>query len=417
MKKIYTNAIMLLAPFGMAVFAQTNAITVNKGQLYVLPNTLIATHANFENKNSGIVFNDGEFQFYKNYTNNGLFTHTTNKTTGYTVFQGNQEQLITGEQPSKHFDVLFNNSASFFNLNSDIIINGTGNFNNGIVKINKANGGQMLFGNNATQINASDKSYAQGMVEKQGTNAFTFPIGKEGFYRMAAISAPGNNNASYTSEYFLGDTNNLYPHKDKTGIIEQVNNAEYWQINKSDATTGSVIVTLSWHNVTTPAAFKNSADLHVVRWDPKQNLWVDEGGIVDMNAQTITTPVNVEGFGIFTIGKIKEEYNNPGDVVIYNGVSADNDGVNDYFIIDNINYFPDNSVTIFNRWGRKVFETNNYNSKNNVFNGYVSTKQNSNTKEKLPSGTYYYVVEYLYNRNGENKLIKKVGHLHLENNN
>ncbi|WKW46575.1 gliding motility-associated C-terminal domain-containing protein [Myroides sp. JBRI-B21084] len=417
MKKIYTNALMLLAPFGMAVFAQNNAITVNKGQLYVLPNTLIATHANFENRNSGIVFNDGEFQFYKNYTNNGLFTHTTSKTTGYTVFQGNQEQLIAGEQPSKHFDVLFNNSVAFFNLNSDIIINGTGNFNNGIVKINNANGGQMMFGNNAKQINASDKSYAQGMVEKQGANAFTFPIGKEGFYRMAAISAPENTNALYTSEYFIANTNNMYPHKDKTGIIEAVDNAEYWQINKADATTGSVIVTLSWHQQTTPAAFSNNANLHVVRWDAKQNLWVDEGGIVDMNAKTITTPVNVEGFGIFTIGKIKEKYNNPGDVVIYNGVSADNDGVNDYFIIDNINYFPDNSVTIFNRWGRKVFETTNYNSNGNVFKGYVSTNQTTNTKEKLPSGTYYYVVEYLYNRNGENKLIKKVGHLHLENNN
>src|SRR5690554_7369308 len=48
-----------------------------------------------------------------------------------------------------------------------------------------------------------------------------------------------------------------------------------------------------------------------------QQLWVDEGGAVDYAARTVTTPVNVEGFGVFTLGKIKEEDINPGDVVIY----------------------------------------------------------------------------------------------------
>lgn len=420
MKKIFINIRLLFLSLGSVAYAQTvEPVTVNQGQLYILPNTLVSTQFDFDNTASGVVFNDGEFQFYKNYNNDGLFTHTTNQTTGYTVFQGNQLQLISGSQPSKHFDVLFHNTATQypFNLDSDMIIDGTGNFRNGIVKINKDAGGKMLFGNGASQMNASDKSYAEGIVEKQGNNAFVFPIGKSGYYRLAGISAPANETHLYQGEYFQEDTNEKYPHKDRTGIIEVVDNKEYWTIEQASGANGSVIVTLSWHDQTTPAEFRGSNDLHIVRWDANQNLWVDEGGIVDMGNQTVTSPVEVEGFGIFTLGKIKEKFLNPGDVVIYQGVTPDGDGINDYFIIDNINYFANNSVAIYNRWGRKVYETKSYDSKGNVFKGVAEGVGVVGSGEKLPTGTYYYVVEYLYDRDGQNQWVKKVGFLHLENNN
>jgi gliding motility-associated-like protein len=47
-----------------------------------------------------------------------------------------------------------------------------------------------------------------------------------------------------------------------------------------------------------------------------------------------------------------------GTVTIPNVVTANNDGVNDLFIIQGLK--PNTSVTILNRWGDLVFETNNY---------------------------------------------------------
>ena len=199
--------------------------------------------------------------------------------------------------------------------------------------------------------------------------------------------------------------------------MQAIDDKEYWIINQSVKTDNSVIVTLSWDTRTTPASFTANPDLlHVVRWDEKQKLWVDEGGIVNHADQTVTTPIKVEGFGIFTLGTIKKPLINPGEVVIYNGVTPDGDGMNDYFIIDNINQFPNNNVKIYNRWGRQVYETHSYDSNGNVFNGTAQGKAIVNQGEKLPTGTYYYVVEYLYDRNGENQWVKKVGYLHLENN-
>ncbi|HRG08910.1 MAG TPA: gliding motility-associated C-terminal domain-containing protein, partial [Cyclobacteriaceae bacterium] len=73
-------------------------------------------------------------------------------------------------------------------------------------------------------------------------------------------------------------------------------------------------------------------------------------------------------------------------IEIYNAVSPNNDGKNDFFDIANINLLePENNVSIYNRWGSKVFEVENY-SEENAFRG---VNQNGN---ELPSGTYFYKI-------------------------
>jgi gliding motility-associated-like protein len=72
---------------------------------------------------------------------------------------------------------------------------------------------------------------------------------------------------------------------------------------------------------------------------------------------------------------------------IYNGFTPDGDGINDNWTIDNIENYPTNSLSIFNRWGNKIWSTTNYNNTTNYWNGKQS---NGNT---LPNGTYFYVLE------------------------
>jgi len=87
-----------------------------------------------------------------------------------------------------------------------------------------------------------------------------------------------------------------------------------------------------------------------------------------------------------------------GEIVIYNGISPNTDGKNDAWIIKNIAALPetrDNKVTIFNRWGSKVFEVENYNNDDRVFKGL-----NDNGNE-LPSGTYFYKILFSSGREAE----------------
>lgn len=78
-----------------------------------------------------------------------------------------------------------------------------------------------------------------------------------------------------------------------------------------------------------------------------------------------------------------------GEVQVYNGVTPDGDGINDFMLIEFIDIIEgarENSVIIMNRWGSVVFEMSNYNNDDRVFVGL------GNNGQELPGGTYYYKV-------------------------
>jgi gliding motility-associated-like protein len=74
-------------------------------------------------------------------------------------------------------------------------------------------------------------------------------------------------------------------------------------------------------------------------------------------------------------------------LTVFNGFTPNGDGINDNWVIENIENFPDNKVTIFNRWGNKVWDTKDYNNTSNFWNGQTQTGA------VLTSGTYFYVIE------------------------
>ncbi|HYG40655.1 MAG TPA: gliding motility-associated C-terminal domain-containing protein, partial [Cytophagales bacterium] len=98
------------------------------------------------------------------------------------------------------------------------------------------------------------------------------------------------------------------------------------------------------------------------------------------------TVINSEGCPTtksFTIGA---------DVFIRNAVTQNDDRINDIFKISCIEQFQNNKVMIFNRAGALVYEVNGYDNTNVYFDGkpnrgiYLSS-------EKLPVGTYFYVID------------------------
>jgi gliding motility-associated-like protein len=72
------------------------------------------------------------------------------------------------------------------------------------------------------------------------------------------------------------------------------------------------------------------------------------------------------------------------DIKIYNGITANGDGVNDVFTIDNIQDFPNNHLLIYNRWGQLIYEEFGYDNINKAW----PAKENLG---KLSTSTYYYI--------------------------
>ena len=81
-------------------------------------------------------------------------------------------------------------------------------------------------------------------------------------------------------------------------------------------------------------------------------------------------------------------------LTIYNGISADGDGHNDYFHIESIERYPVNNLKIFNRWGVLVYEKDGYRNDTEPFDGHSNGRATINASSKLPQGTYYYILEY-----------------------
>lgn len=90
--------------------------------------------------------------------------------------------------------------------------------------------------------------------------------------------------------------------------------------------------------------------------------------------------------------------------IIYNGISANNDNLNDVFFIDGLrDVFLNFQINIYNRWGKLIWTGNN---NTEDWNGYA---KNGLGHEKVPAGTYFYVL----NLNDENYPDAIAGYLYI----
>ncbi|KZE74749.1 hypothetical protein AV926_17605, partial [Myroides marinus] len=339
--------------------AKKDQVMVNQGKISVAEGGVMSTIYDFDNTSEGYVKNDGTVYYYSNFNNDNIYDHSNNAKGSKAVFthfeNGTGAQNITGNQLSNFYDVVLDNSTKemAFDLKNEMNVRGSVDFKDGIIKVDSLKG-MLTFHQGAKALKPTDNSHAEGYVEKIGSEEFQYPKGDKGLYRYARITAPEHVKDAYEGKYNLDDKNFFRARNAKSGVINLLNEREYWTIDKgSDNSEGNIMLTLSWDERTTPKELLTDPEkeLHIVRWDAKQQLWVDEGGVVDLAKKEITTPANVRGYGFFTLATVKTDLILDGDIVIYNLVTPDGDGKNDYFIIDNINKFPNNTVEIYNRWG------------------------------------------------------------------
>ena len=75
---------------------------------------------------------------------------------------------------------------------------------------------------------------------------------------------------------------------------------------------------------------------------------------------------------------------------IYEGVSPNGDGVNDYWRIEGIDYYSENNIRLFDRYNNLVYEARNYNNEERVWRGEANQGL---FRGKLPDGVYFYYIK------------------------
>jgi gliding motility-associated-like protein len=75
-------------------------------------------------------------------------------------------------------------------------------------------------------------------------------------------------------------------------------------------------------------------------------------------------------------------------LIVPDAYSPNGDGVNDLYVVRGLEYYPNNSLQVFNRWGSKVLDRSPYN------NNWDGRSENSmNWGEELPESTYYFILD------------------------
>ena len=100
-----------------------------------------------------------------------------------------------------------------------------------------------------------------------------------------------------------------------------------------------------------------------------------------------------------------------GDVIeVFNVITPNGDGVHDVLRINGLENYPNNDISIYNRWGVSVYKTRAYNTEGNVFDGTSQGRVTVNQDNQLPVGTYFYILNY-EESNGETKQLS--GYLYI----
>ncbi|EIJ37438.1 conserved repeat protein [Galbibacter orientalis DSM 19592] len=81
---------------------------------------------------------------------------------------------------------------------------------------------------------------------------------------------------------------------------------------------------------------------------------------------------------------------NPLGIIVHDIFTPNNDGMNDTFVIDSIDNYPENVLKIYNRYGTLVYHKKTY---DNSWDGFINVNGMLNKSERLPPGVYFYNLD------------------------
>lgn len=241
---------------------------------------------------------------------------------GRVILNDTLAQSINGDAAKmpNFFNLTLNKASNYVTLNVPIVISNNLTFSSGNLVSNSINLVRIL--DNSTVTGVSNSSYVDGTVRKEGNDAFTFPIGKSGYYRPIGISAPSSTSDHFTAEFNLADSDGAYAHSSKDASLDHLSHCEYWILNRT-AGSSSVSVTMTWNG--TSCGVSALSDLRVARWDG--SMWKDHGNggtTGNTSVGSIVSGSSISSFSPFTLGSITTENPLPIELVSFTASPSNN---------------------------------------------------------------------------------------------
>jgi len=313
----------------------------------------------FHNFGNVQIHDEGQIGFHIDLENDGTF----NENLGLAGFYNEDNPLtISGTEIPRFFDMDVAVDNNLFLEISTEVSNGLNYIIGDVITPRNNPNISLDYLSNAFFVSEDDLRLTDGYASFTGNDAFSFPIGDDN--KLRPLQTPlQSGNPKFSAAYFNEDPN--FPSTFTTSF--DTNNSEGSDIN--------VLV-------------DDLLNLRVVGWSIAENQWKDLGNVDftgNVNTGTVTSTSFVpNAYEIITFGSLIGS----DGIIVYNGISPNGDGKNDVFVIEGVELFR-NTLKIYNRWGRTVYDVQNY---KNDWNGFTNKKVLVGDSKKLPVGTYFYVL-------------------------
>ena len=337
-----------------------NQTVFNTGRILIAENTEINIEGGIEN--SGLLSNAGYVHCNGNWINNGEYVDNNS----IVILNGKETQIVDHNNYS--FGTLLIEGGDKI-IKSNFTVSDELQLNHGLI-IPEPDV-EIRISENAEITNASEYSFVNGSLIHEGTGYKFFPIGKNRNYLPAELHDLQGNSPVVKLEVFEPNP--------APGIVEGllwVSERRYWQKTIVSGSVESALITLYYQDenpVTIP-------DNLVVAESSSENRVFSSLGSTNYGASNIQSSItgqDVISEDIFAIAELNDF------ISICNVITPNNDNVNDYLYIANIEEYPENEVVVLNRMGDKVYSAVSY---QNDWDTSIDGK-------KLPNGNYVCIVK------------------------
>lgn len=334
--------------------------------------------------NNDEIVSTGNIRLYGDWTNNADFTSTNG-----TVFLEGTNQTLGGTVETQFYNLDLSGDG-IKTLDFSQQINGILNIDDSFINLDEYN----LTINNTNYLSVErNEGYIytedEGLLIRKmiSENDYIFPLGSPSEterYRPVIIHPSSDDANSFGARFINNDPNsNGYYNSLLDSEIEGINDKFYHIIERQE---GSDDVNLRFMFDEQDGDF-NSISYWTTNPSP---LWMPflESYVEDDSDGKIATNEIIDDFSntVFVLSHIinpVEPEEPEVTFTVYNSFSPNNDGVNDTWIIDDIENYTSCTVTIFNRNGNTIYESKSY----------IMPWDGTYKSKKVPDATYYYLID------------------------
>lgn len=368
MNNIHKKYYLLLACLSVMMSTYAQRLFTNNNSLVAI-NTDVPVTIQGDVTNSGVILNEGALRLYGDWTNSGEYSSVS----GTFSLLGMDPSFEPGTWTYNNLSI---NTTNTLNVNSDLMISGVFELNSGIVNIPESS--FIHFDENTTLVETG-ASYIVGTVYSSQQGDVVFPVGTSAGYLPLILEGVQSTEAIGVQVSESGLTS--MPGEG----IDALSPNRFWQIleNSSFIATGMSLPVLN------ETFIEDSEDV-VIGYASTTSDAVQVAGLGLLNGDPSSGTLSAS-FLVRSGYYVTAEQSVGGPpITVINVVTPLQDGKHDFLRIENIEFYENNKVEVFDRQGNKVFSMSGYNNTDRVFRGTGNVRG----RGELTTGNYYYTVEF-----------------------